>query len=80
MHKTSERMFRIFSDPMTPVDVFTGPDVSEALRPKDVIPDAGGGPYSSKVKLSRGINCPTGREPKYVLLLVISPSLLISML
>ena len=78
--KTSERIFRTFSDPMTPVDLFTGSDVPEALQPKDVIPAAGGVPYSSKVKLGRIINGPTGREPKYVPLLVISPSLLKSML
>ena len=72
--KTSERVFRTFSDPMTPVDLFTGSDVPEALQPKDVIPAAGGVPYSSKVKLGRIINGPTGREPKYVPLLVISPS------
>ena len=65
---------------MTPVDLFTGSDVPEALLPKDVIPAAGGVPYSSKVKLGRIINGPTGREPKYVPLLVISPSLLKSML
>ena len=80
MQKTSERMFRTFSDPMTPVDLFTGSDVSEALQPKDVIPTAGGGPYSDKVKLGRVIKGPTGREPKYVLLFVISPSLLTSIL
>ena len=80
MQKTSERMFRTFSDPMTPVDLFTGPDVPEVLQPKDVIPAASGGPYSTKVKLDRVINDPTGREPKYVLLLVISPGLLTSML
>ena len=80
VQKTSERIFRTFSDPMTPVDLFTGSDVPEALQPKDVIPAAGGVPYSSKVKLGRIINGPTGREPKYVLLLVISPSLLTSML
>ena len=66
MQKTSERMFLTFSDPMTPVDLFTGSDVPEALQPKDVIPAAGGGPYSSKVKLGRVINGPTRREPKYV--------------
>ena len=51
---------------MTPVDLFTGSDVPKALQPKDVIPAAGGGPYSSKVKLGRVINGPTRREPKYV--------------
>ena len=66
MQKTSERMFLTFSDPMTPVDLFTGSDVPEALQPKDVIPAAGGGPYSSKVKLGRVINGPTGWEPEYV--------------
>ena len=66
MQKTSERMFLTFSDPMTPVDLFTGSDVPEALQPKDVIPAAGGGPYSSKVKLGRVIKGPTRREPKYV--------------
>ena len=43
MQTTRERMFRTFSDPMTPVDLFTGSDVLEALQPKDVIPAAGGG-------------------------------------
>ena len=62
-------MFITFSHPRTPVDRFTGSDVPEALQPKDVIPAAGGGPFSSKVKLGRVINGPTGREPKYVLLL-----------
>ena len=80
MQKTSDRMFLTVSDPMTPVDPFTGSDVPEGLQPKDVIPAAGGGPCSSKVKLGRVINGPTGRESKYVLLLVISPSLLTSML
>ena len=80
VQKTSERIFQTFSDPMTPVDLFTGSDVPEALQPKDVIPAAGGVPYSIKVKLGRIINGPTGREPKYVLLLVISPSLLKSTL
>ena len=68
-------MFLTFSDPMTPVDLFTGSDVPEALQPKDVVPAAGGGPYSSKVKLGRVIKGPTGRELKYVFLLVIAPSL-----
>ena len=80
VQKTSERMFRTFSDPMTPVDLLTGSDVPEALQPKDVIPAAGGGPHSGKVKLGRVIKGPTGREPKYVILFVISPSLLTSML
>ena len=80
MQKTSDRMFLTFSDPMTPVGLFTGSDVPDGLQPKDVIPAAGEGPYSSKVKLSRVMNGSTGREPKYVLLFVMSPSLLTSML
>ena len=80
MQKTSERVFRTFSDPMAPVDLFTGSDVQEALQPKDVIPAAGAGPYSSEVKLGRIINGQTGREPKYVFMFVLSPSLLTSML
>ena len=66
MQKTSERMFLTFSDPMTPVDPFTGSDVPEAIQLKDVIPATGEGPHSSKVKLGKVINGPTGRERKYV--------------
>ena len=73
VQKTSERMLLTFSDAVKPVDLFTGSDVPEALQPKDFIPAAGGGPYSSKVKLRRVTNGPTGREPKYVFLLVIAP-------
>ena len=80
MPKTSEKMFLTFGDPMTPFDLFTESDVPEGLQPKDVIPATDGGPCSSKVKLARVINGLTGREPKYVLLLVIPPSLLTSML
>ena len=78
MQKTSKRVFLTFSDPMTPVDPFTGSDVPEAIQLN--FPATGGGPHSSKVKLGRVINGPTGREPKYVFLLVISPSVLTSML
>ena len=73
VQKTSERMLLTFNDPMKPVDLFTESDVPEALQPKDIIPAAGGGPYSSKVKLGRVTKGPTGREPKYVFLLVIAP-------
>ena len=60
------RGFLYLTELNSQVDLLIGPDVTEALQPKVIIPAAGGSPYARKVELGWVIDGPTGRKPKYV--------------